>query len=95
MYSHQCDQELVACVQYLRIISMQPAPWLFHAAGTVAELVMESTCYVCGYHIYQAVRYAVVRKALASVGKPCSEKDRYAVAVVKTRTVINYLPRYA
>ncbi len=53
----------------------------------------ELPCCVRGYHVYQAIWAAVIGEVLPCTREPTNPTDRYAVAVVKSGTIIGHLPR--
>lgn len=50
-------------------------------------------CCVRGYHVYQAIWTAAIGEELVCEREPTNAVDRYAVAVIKSGTVIGHLPR--
>ena len=48
---------------------------------------------VCGYHIYEAIWWAVVGETLACKKEPQNIHDRYALAVKKDGNMIGHLPK--
>ena len=62
----------------------------------MAATIMEERdipCCVRGYHVYQAIWTAAIGEELVCVREPTNAVDRYAVAVVRSGTVIGHLPR--
>ena len=53
----------------------------------------ERECCVRGYHVYKEIWAAALGEQLVCEREPYNPSDRYAVAVVKNRTVIGHLPR--
>ena len=50
-------------------------------------------CCVRGYHVYQAIWAAAIGEELLCEREPTNAFDRYAVAVVRSSTIIGHLPR--
>lgn len=53
----------------------------------------ERPCCVRGYQIYKSIWTAIVGEQLACQREPTNIHDRYAVAVIKSDTIIGHLPR--
>ena len=56
----------------------------------MAEL--ERSCCVRGYHVYMSIWHAVIGETLDCTRETTNERDRYAVAVVKSGSVTGHLP---
>ena len=54
---------------------------------------MEKKCCVRGYHVYSDIWEAVIGEELDCRRDPSNAIDRYAVAVVKSGTVVGHSPR--
>ncbi len=54
---------------------------------------LERVCCIRGYHVYKEVWEAAVGKTLMCEREPRNALDRYAVAVIKTETIIGHLPQ--
>ena len=54
---------------------------------------MEKECCVRGYHVYSDIWEAVIGEELDCRWDPSNAIDRYAVAVVKSGTVVGHLPK--
>ena len=53
----------------------------------------EVTCCVRGYHVHKDIWAAAIGEELVCGSEPTNMADRYAVAVLKQKTVIRHLPR--
>ena len=61
-----------------------------------SDLAMEETekdCCIRGYHVYKDIWEAAVGESLTCERETNNPRDRYAVAVKKSETVIGHLPR--
>ena len=50
-------------------------------------------CCVRGYHVYKTIWVAAVGEVLICRREPTNSADRYAIAVLKEKTIIGHLPR--
>ena len=53
----------------------------------------EIPCCVHGYHIYKEIWEVVIGECLICEREHTNNHDRYAVAVIKDRTIVGHLPR--
>ena len=54
---------------------------------------LERECCIRGYHVYKHIWEAAIGEELDCRREPDNPNDRYAVAVVKSETVVGHLPR--
>ena len=54
---------------------------------------VERSCCVRGYHIYRTIWQAAVGEVLTCKREYNSDRDRYAVAVLKNDNIIGHLPK--
>ena len=54
---------------------------------------LERECCVRGYHVYAHIWEAAVGEVLDCRREPENANDRYAMAVVKSDTIVGHLPR--
>lgn len=50
-------------------------------------------CCIRGYHVYNQIWTATMGEVLACEREPTNEQDRYAVAVLKSGTIVGHLPK--
>ena len=53
----------------------------------------EIPCCVHGYHIYKEIWEVVIGERLTCKREDTNNHDRYAVAVIKDRTIVGHLPK--
>ena len=53
----------------------------------------EKECSIRGYHVYKEIWESAISEELDCRREPSNAVDRYAVAVMKSGTVVGYLPK--
>ena len=69
------------------------AAGLIMMSASEPEAELEVAGCIRGYHVFQEIWTATVGEILACEREPTNEKDRYAVAVLRSGTKVGHLPK--